>query len=124
MPLSNVKAKAKTAKELDAEVREGQVRFDRDTKVVALEQGYSDVIRDPGDVFYVKKGTIYTPGVTWFEPVSDKTATKEETEALEDMSVPELKVALSKAGVGFAGVTKKVDLIGLLAKAQAEESLA
>lgn len=124
MPLSNVKAKTKTPKELEAEVRPGQIRLERDTKVVALEQGYHEIIREPGEVFWVKKGTIYTPGITWFEPVSDKTATKEETEALEDMSVPELKVALAKAGVDFAGTTKKGDLIALLVKSRADEDLA
>lgn len=124
MPLSNTKPRAKTAEEIKAEVRPGQVRLDKDTKVVALEQGYSDQIREAGDVFYVKKGTIYTPGYSWFEPVDEKTATKEETQALEDMSVAELKVELARLGVDFAGVTKKVDLIDLLVKAQGEQDLA
>lgn len=126
MPLSNIKqaAKPKTKTELEAELRDGDVRLDKDTKVVALETGYSDTIREPGDVFYVKKGTIYRPGYTWFEPVTENTPTKEETESLEDMSVAELKVALAQAGVGFAGITKKADLIDLLAKHQAEQELA
>ena len=124
MPLSNQKPKPKTPAELKAEVREGQVRLEKDTKVIAIETGYSDVIREPGDVFYVKKGTIYTPGVTWFEPVNESTPTKEETDSLEDMSVAELKVALAQAGVAFAGITKKADLIDLLAKHQAESDLA
>lgn len=124
MPLSNQRPKPKTAKELAAEVREGQVRLEKDTKVIAIETGYSDVIREPGDVFYVKKGTIYTPGITWFEPVNESTPTKEETDSLEDMSVAELKVELSRAGIDFTGVTKKVDLIDLLAKHRAAEDLA
>lgn len=124
MPLSNAKVKPKTAKELEAEVRPGQVRLLKDTKVIALEEGYSDSIREPGDVFWVKKGTIYQPGYSWFEPVSDKTATKEETEAFEDMSVAELKIALNEAGIDFKGVTRKEDLIGLLAAHRAEGDLA
>lgn len=124
MPLSNAKAKPKTKEELAAEVRPGEIRLDKDTKVIALEQGYSDSIREAGDVFYVKKGTIYKPGYTWFEPVSEGTATKEETDALEDMSVPELKIALNEAGIDFKGITKKDDLIGLLAAHRAEDNLA
>lgn len=124
MPLSNQKPKAKTAEQLAAEVRPGQIRLEKDTKVIALEEGYSDQIRAGGDVFYVKKGTIYTPGVTWFEPVHEKTATTEETESLEDMSVAELKIELAQAGVDFQGVTKKADLIALLAEHRAGEDLA
>lgn len=126
MPLSNTKPKAKTAKELEAEVRTelGDVRLTKDTKVVAIETGYCDVIREPGDVFYVKKGTIYRPGYTWFEPVAENTPTREETDTLEDMSVAELKVELARVGVDFAGITKKADLIDLLAKHRAAEDLA
>lgn len=124
MPLSNSKPKVKTPEQLAAEVRPGQVRLEKDTKVIALEDGYSDQLRMAGDVFYVKKGTIYTPGVTWFEPVNEKTATTEETASLEDMSVAELKIELAQAGVEFHGVTKKADLIALLAEHRAGQDLA
>lgn len=124
MPRSHTKPKVKTAAELKAEVREGQVRVEKDTKVVALETGYCDVIREPGDVFYIKKGTIYTPGVSWFEPVDESTPTAEETNELSSMTVSELKIELAQAGVDFAGVTKKDDLVALLAKHRAEGDLA
>lgn len=124
MTLSSPKPKIKTKAEYDAEVREGQVRLEKDTKVIALQEGYSDCIREPGDVFYVKKGTIYTPGSSWFEVVDDKTATKEETAAYDDMTIPQLKIELGRAGVDFAGITKKPDLVDLLVKSRAASDLA
>lgn len=124
MPLTNQKIRIKTAAELKAEVGENEVRLEKDTKVIALEQGYCDTIREPGDIFYVKKGTIYEPGVTWFELVSESTATTEETDEIEGMTVPEIKIELSRLGVDFAGVTKKVDLVDMLVRARNETDLA
>lgn len=124
MPLaSTINKKPKTKEELEKEVPAGGVRFDKDTKVVALELGYSDVLREPGDVFYVKKGTIMGPNC-WFQPVDDKTATTEDADNYEKMTIPEIKVALAKKGVDFAGINKKTDLVDLLAKADAEDELA
>lgn len=110
----------KTKEQLDAEVPAGGKRFERDTKVVALRDGYSDVIREQGDVFYVKAGTIAGPNC-WFKEVADNTATTEEENSVEDMTVPQLKVALVELGVDFSGITKKPDLIALLLKTQADQ---
>lgn len=124
MPLSTaINKKPKTKEELEKEVPPGGVRFDKDTKVVALELGYSDVLREPGDVFYVKKGTIIGPNC-WFQPVDEKTATTEDEATYDSMTVAEIKVALAKKGVDFAGINKKTDLIDLLSKADAEDDLA
>lgn len=124
MPRSTTAIKPKTPEQLKAEVRPGQVRLEKDTKMIALDTGYYDVIREPGDVFWVKAGTIYTPGESWLEPAEEDTATTEELEVIEKMSVPELKVALAKAGVDFTGVSKKAELVALLAKANGEADLA
>lgn len=115
--------KAKSKAELDAEVPAGGVRFEKDTRVIALKTGYHGVIREAGDVFIIEKGHIMGPNC-WFEPVGGNTATREEEDAVEDMTVPELKVALAKRGVDFAGINKKPDLIALYLKSQPEESLA
>ncbi len=124
MPLSTATLqKSKTKEELEKEVPAGGVRFDKDTKVVALELGYSDVLRQAGEVFYVKKGTIMGPNC-WFQPVDEKTTTTDDETAYENMTVAELKVALAKKGVDFAGITRKQDLIDLLAKAEQEDDLA
>lgn len=114
----------KTKEQLDAEVPKGHTRLDKDTKVIATETGYDGIIREPGDVFYVKKGTIVPDVGNWFRTVADNTATKEETDSLDDMTVAELKAALADKGVDFAGITKKADLIDLHVKADAEGDLA
>lgn len=124
MPLSTTLKKIKTKAEIDAEVPADGIRLDKDTKVVALELGYSEILREAGDVFFVKKGTIYRPGITWFEPVADNTVTTEEADAYDDMTVSELKIALAKEGVDFAGVNKKADLVELLVNSRAESDLA
>ena len=113
----------KTEAELKDEVPVGGTRFDKATKVIAHELGYADFLRQPGDVFYVPAGTIVGPN-NWFQPVDGKTATTEETDELEALTVPELKVKLSEAGVDFAGVNKKADLVALLASAQGGDDLA
>lgn len=124
MPLSTATLKKpKTKEELDKEVPPGGVRFDKDTKVVALELGYSDVLRQPGEVFYVKKGTIMGPDC-WFQPVDEKTATTADEDAYDRMTVPELKIALAKKSIDFAGITRKQDLINLLLESEQEDDLA
>lgn len=109
----------KTKEQLAAEVPSGGVRFERSTKVIALRTGYSDSIREEGDIFYVKAGTIAGPNC-WFIPVSDGTATTVETDALEDMTVAQLKIALAEKGIDFAGISKKNDLIALLTQDDAD----
>lgn len=96
--------------------------LDKETKVVALRLGYSDFIREPGEIFYVPKGTVMRKNC-WFTPVEDNTATTDELRALEAMTIPDLKIALAREGVDFAGVNKKSDLIALLADAQAQKDL-
>lgn len=113
MPLPTKKTKA----QLDAEVPEGGKRLAKLTKVVALEQGYYGVIREPGDVFHVLEGTIMEPNC-WFEEVSDDTATNEEQEEIDNMSVGEIKIELARLKVDFKGVAKKDDLGALLLKAR------
>lgn len=124
MPLTIIKTAPKTEQELEAELRPGDVRVKKDTKVIALELGYSDCLREPGEVFIIKKGTIYRPGYTWFKPVDEDVATTEEEATYEDMTVPELKKLCAERDINFAGINKKPDLIALLTKADSEDSLA
>lgn len=121
MPRSLSTTAPKTKEELLKEVRPGDVRLEKDTKVIALDLGYSDCLREPGDVFWVKKGTIYRPGYTWFEPVDKDTATKEDAAKYADMEIPALKIALAKAGVKFKASATKDDLIALLIKENSDE---
>lgn len=121
MPRSLSTAAPKTKEELAKEVRPGDVRLEKDTKVIALDLGYSDCLREPGDVFYVKKGTIYRPGYTWFEPVDSATATKETAAKYEGMEMPALKIALAKAGVKFKASATKDDLVALLIKTNGDD---
>lgn len=107
----------KTKAQLEAEVPEGGKRLTKLTKVVALEQGYHGVIREPGDVFHVLEGTIMEPNC-WFEPVSDDTATDEEQAEIDDMTLGEIKIELARLKVDFKGVTKKDELGALLLKAR------
>lgn len=111
MPIA-AKPKAKTAEELKAELKPGDVRFDKPTKVIALATGYSDVIREEGDVFYVPAGTIMGRDC-WFRPVGDKTVTTADADEAENMTVAQLKTALAEKGVNFDGITKKADLVQL-----------
>lgn len=109
----------KTKEQIEAEVTPGSTRLTRDTKVMALRTGYADSIREPGEIFYVKAGTIMEPEC-WFTPVADNTATTVETDAYEEMTVADLKIALSKRGIDFTGITRKNDLIDLLSRADYE----
>lgn len=101
----------------------GIFHCEKDTKVIALRAGYSDVLREPGDIFYVKKGTNIGPN-SWISPVAEDSVTTEESENYDKMTISEIKIALAKKGVDFAGITKKTDLIELLSKADAEDELA
>lgn len=95
--------------------------LNRTTKVMATRLGYYGQLREPGDVFYVHEGTSMEPGC-WFEVVSEQTATTEEAEGVEQMSVPEIKVELAKRGIDFGSATKKTDLAALLIKARNEDA--
>lgn len=111
---------ADSKKKDPAKLPEGAILLEKDTKVIATAKGYYGTIREAGDVFYAKKGTVIKAD-SWLEPVDQKTPTGDETKSLEDMTVAELKIALKDAGVDFAGITKKDDLIDLLARARAED---
>lgn len=115
----------KTKAQLEAEVPEGGKRLTKNTKVVALEQGYYGVIREPGDVFYVLEGTIMEPNC-WFEEVSDGTATSDEQDEIDAMKIGDIKIELTRLGVDFKGLTSKGDLGAALIKARAaaDEDLA
>lgn len=101
------------------ELRPGHTMLEKDTKVMATKTGYSDSIREIGDVFYVKKGTIMGPEC-WFEPVDAGVATTEQSADYEDLSAADLKVRLNKLKIDITGITKKSDLVALLIKAEAE----
>lgn len=105
----------KTKEELDAEVPKGHTRLTKQTKVVALKQGYHHTIREEGDVFHVPEGTIMEPNC-WFDPVSEGTATNEDIDSVDDLTPAQMKVELAKGGVDFAGITKKSDLAALVIK--------
>jgi len=111
----------KTKEQLDAEVPEGGKRLEKDTNVMALKEGYYDTIRERGDVFVARAGTIMEPGC-WFKEVAKTVATTEESDAIGEMTIPDIKVALSEKGIDFTGVTKKADLAAMLAKANAEDN--
>lgn len=100
-------------------LRAGEIQLDKDTKVIATRTGYSDFIREIGDIFYVKKGTIVGLNC-WFEPVDVGTVTTEEAIELESLSSAELKIRLNRLKVDTTGISKKSDLIALLARVQAE----
>lgn len=113
-------AAKKTKAQLEAEVPEGGKRLAKNTKVVALEQGYYGTIREAGDVFYVLEGTIMEPGC-WFEEVSEGTTTNDEQEEIDEMNIGDIKIELTRLGVDFKGVTKKDDLGALLIKARSAD---
>lgn len=107
---------------LDVKIPEGHTILKNTTKVIALSTGYAGVIREAGDIFTVPAGTLMEPGC-WFKPVQENNITTAEFDVFDEMTVAELRVALAEKNIDFQGVTKKGDLINLLAKANAEADL-
>ncbi len=112
---------AKTKEQIAAEVPSGGQRLTRQTKVVATKIGYYDGIREIGDVFYVREGTIMESDC-WFEIVDAITATNEDSDKVNEMDAKEIKVELARRKINFANNAPKADLVALLVKARSEDS--